>query len=128
VAALVGEHDVVPADGRREQAEVGGVAGAEQERRLRAAERGQTLFELAERIAPSGEQAGAAGPDAEARDRFAGARDEVRVRGEAEVVVGGKVDQAAAGIPAPQEACALAGGQGLGESRLMLVEGVHGAL
>ena len=69
-------------------------------------------------------------PDPTPRLRTAshGALDQVRVGGEPEVVVGREVDEAAKRMRAPEEPGALAGGQGLGEGGVMLVEGVHGAL
>jgi hypothetical protein len=96
VAEAVGEDESVFADQRRNGADIGQIAGCEGERGVRAFEPGECRFEfLVGRKGAADETRGPGSRSVLAR-RFDGRFYDGRVRGQAQIIVGGKQDH---GVP-----------------------------
>ena len=85
---IVGRHD------RLQQSDIGRVSGSEQQRRLGTRKRGEPLLDAFEYFVVAAQQARAAGSGWKASDGGAHRLRQVRVLGEAEVVVRNEIDPA----------------------------------
>jgi hypothetical protein len=104
VVELVREDDLLAPGEGGDDAGVGEIAGAEQQRSLAALELGQLRLELAMRLHVAGDKPRGAGPGAPAHRRLGRRGPHLRVIGEAEVVVGAEQQHR---LPAEQHPRAL---------------------
>ena len=102
VVPLVGQDEVVGRNDRLQQADVGGVSRAEQQRGLGAGEGGEPLLDALEDFVMSAQQARAARPGRKIRRAPRASPRQSRVAGEAEVVVRDEIDAAAAAASAAE--------------------------
>jgi hypothetical protein len=96
VVEPVGEDRVVAPDQRRNDPQVGQVAGREEQGARKAGERGELLLEHGVRAEVAADQMRGAAADAPGAGAGAGGVDQRRVIGQAEVIVAAEADQRAA--------------------------------
>ncbi len=96
VGQLVDQDQILRSSQRRDDAEIGEIAGAKDAGRLGSLDGGEAGFELAEERMVAGDEARGAGARAIAFDGGDGGGLDGRMMGEAEIVVAGEGDEAAA--------------------------------